>query len=65
MRNEQCRYALQRNAFFREVENHHIGYSSLITHYSFETPEVLPEPIGEALVRGIKKGLCSFLRRAT
>jgi len=31
---------------------------------AFETPEVLPEPIGEALVRGIKKELSSFLRRA-
>jgi len=57
MRNEQCRYALQCNAFIIKEE------SSCIS-YSFETPEVLPEPIGEALVRGIKKGLCSFLRRA-
>jgi len=40
MRNEQCWYALQGNAFIMKECANLIGYSLLITHYSFKTPEV-------------------------
>ncbi len=71
--NEQCRYALLRNAF---INVNTFSYSfltprALVTPFgriphSYKSKKSLglvSEPKGEALVRGIFNGLCSLKRR--